>query len=150
MQNINTPEGMEQSLRAFVKRLNAEKPNTINAMLGICFEQCCFEDKSLVLSFDIQPWMSNPSDVAHGGALGAILDTAMGSLSFYLAGDRVTPTVSLQVSYLRPVALNSKLLVKVRATMAGRTMIHLTTDAYLGDNPGRILATAAGVYYSGK
>lgn len=149
-ENFHSQAGMEVSLRAFIKRLNEARPGTFNDMLSPKYAGCDFNEKSLTVIYETTPWMSNPVGAAHGGVVAGMLDTTMGSLAFYMAGETVTPTITLQVSYLRPVLLSEKLYVKAVSNMAGRTMCHLTAIAWLEGSESKPVATASGSYYAAQ
>ena len=55
---------------------------------------------SLEMGFPAQSWEENPGGVIHGGAMASMIDTCSGVLCGALAG-RLTPTISLQLNYLR-------------------------------------------------
>lgn len=140
---------MEASLIEFVRRLNDERPETINSMMRPEYEGCDPSHCTLLISFDTRDWMSNPAGVMHGGLIATALDVAMGSLSFFYAGEKITPTISLQTSFIRPIPLGEKLMIEARVTSSGRTVVNATADAWAGGKRDRLLSTGTGVYFSG-
>ena len=143
--------GMELSSRRFNDRINAETDErgpAFNRFFHARYESCDFEKKSLVLSCVVKPSMRNPSNVMHGGAVAGAMDIAMGSLTFYLSGEYLTPTINLNVSYARPVAMEKRLFVEATCHACGKTMAYATCRAWTEDAPDKIVATASGTYYT--
>lgn len=82
-----------------------------------------------------------PPGFAHGGALAAVLDEAMG-MAVWGHGHRVV-AVQLEVEYHRPVPLNTPVFVKAWITDRGRWGIR--TEGRLTVN-GKIAAVSRGIY----
>ena len=89
-----------------------------------------------------------------GGAAGwayhrraVVFDPAMGHLARFYC-DHMTPTVSLSISYLRPVPVDQPLFVRVHMDKPGSTVDYITAELYTAGAPEKILATASGVYLS--
>ena len=73
--------GMEASCRKFSDRLNAETDQrgpSFNVFMQNRYESCCFEKKTLLLSFPVEETMRNPMGVMHGGAVAGALDAVSG------------------------------------------------------------------------
>ena len=146
-ETLYTQAGMEASVRKFVEWLNSDDPTSLCAMLAPEFVSCDFEKKETVVRYPVRKWMRNPGGVMHGGAVAAAMDTGMGAQTFYWAGERVTPTINMISNFQRPVPLGSMLYVRARMTCVGRTMIYATSEAWVDDEPDRLLVTASGVYH---
>lgn len=147
-QNLHSQEGMERSLRAFVKHLAVDFPGTINGGMALTLESCSFAEKTAVFSCEIPHWMSNPGGVVHGGMVAGLLDTSIGSVTYYFSGEKLTPTIALQVTFVRPMVLEKKTYIRVSLSSCGRTMGNATAEAWQEGAPDRIIATAAGTYYT--
>ena len=141
-------EGMERSLRAFIQHIKSDFPGTINCGFLLELESCSFADQTALFSFDVPDWMANPGGVAHGGLVAGMMDTAIGSLTFYFSGEKLTPTISLQISYVRPMVLGRKAHIKVSLSSCGRTMANAIAEAWQEGAPNRVVATASGTYYT--
>lgn len=74
-----------------------------------------------------------------------IFDTAMGHLSALYAGG-MTPTVTMNISYLRPVPVDGPVLVRSRLDKPGQTINYISAEAFTASAPEKILATASGAY----
>lgn len=143
--------GMELSCRKFNARINAEVDHrgpSFNANMKSHYESCNFAAKTLLLSFPVEEYMRNPAGVMHGGAVAGALDIAMGSLTFYMCGEFLTPTINMNVSYERPVPTGKRILVEATCLSCGKTMAYATARAWMEGAPEKIVASAAGTYYT--
>ena len=143
--------GMEQSCRRFSQRINSETDErgpAFNVLMHSQFERCDFSTKTLVLAFPVEPYMRNPAGVMHGGAVAGAMDITMGSLTFYMSGEFITPTITINVSYERPVAVGKRLMVEAVCFSCGKTMAYAAAKAWMEDAPAKIVASANGTYYT--
>ena len=114
-------KGMEAALQQLADKISSNERGSFNAMLAPRLQAVSWEDKSCTLLYRTVDWMSNPIGIAHGGVLCAIADLSMGTLSKYYAKDvAITPTVSINLNYLRPVPLEGEVLVVSAIDHAGR------------------------------
>ena len=82
----------------------------------------------------------------HGGLIAAMIDSAQGSTIASICGlDTHIVTVSLQVSYLKPIFVGQKLFVRVRVQQAGGHIAYCSAEAW--QQEGEIAATTAAVYH---
>lgn len=91
------------------------------------------------------PRHANGNDIAHGGLVAAMADSATGAaVSTTLdAGWRIS-TVDLQVDYLRPVALgHGTLRATGTVTQRGRRLAHADAEVTVGRRP---VATARAIF----
>ena len=143
--------GMEVSCRRFSQRVNSENDHrgpSFNVLLKSRFESCDFETKTLLLSYPVEEYMRNPAGVMHGGAVAGVLDLTMGSLTFYMSGEYLTPTINMNVSYERPIATGKRLFVEATCLSCGRTMAYATARGWMEDAPEKTVCSAAGTYYT--
>lgn len=143
--------GMEVSCRRFCDRLNAEldqRGPSFSAFMNGRFEACCFERKTLLLSFPVEASKRNPAGVMHGGAVSGALDIAMGSLTFYCSGEFITPTINMNISFERPIPTGKRLFVESQCLSCGKTMAYATARGWLEGAPEKIVCSAAGTYYT--
>lgn len=104
------------------------------------------ERMELIMAFDTTDWMGNPLRWLHGGIMATIFDNAMGSLATVCSQGRFTPTVSMNVNFLRPAPLVGRLYVKGRVVKAGRSLIHTTAELAGDTDFLKPYASAVGVY----
>ena len=140
--------GMEASCRKFSDRLNAETDQrgpSFNVFMQNRYESCCFEKKTLLLSFPVEETMRTPM---HGGAVAGALDITMGSLTFYCSGEFVTPTININVSYERPIATGKRLFVEATCLSCGKTMAYASARGWMEGAPEKTVCSAVGTYYT--
>ena len=149
MPEIHNTDQMQASVKDILAYLSRELPDAIQNMAVPRFVACDFEEKTLELAFEIQPWMRNPANILHGGLTAMMLDTTMGTLSrCYVRGEGITPTITMEVSYLLPIPIGSTLHVRAHASHTGRAANNLTAEAWVASTPGKLAATASGAFYS--
>ena len=102
---------------------------------------------TMELAFDTLPWMAIPNGVVHGGIVASMIDNAMGMVSF-IQKEFPNPTVSMNVNYIRPVPVNTTVVVRTRVLSYGKSSAHITAELFHPDRPDHILISATGVYYS--
>lgn len=138
---------MEESIRAFLDKIGKEQGDSIIGMLQPRFVECSAEEATLTMAYPAMAWERNPLNVMQGGVVATILDFSIACLAVYYGGDKAV-TVSLQTSYLRGCPIDGTLVVKVKATKAGRTMIHAYSECWEEKTPDKLVATSVGVYYA--
>ena len=141
---------MEASLRATTEMVAAQCPVTVNEWMLPHLESCDYAARSCVYSFSMRKEYANPGGVAlHGGLTGVLFDTAMGHLAHFYC-NHMTPTISLQISYLRPVPVDRPILIRCHMDKPGSMMHYLHAEAFTADAPEKLLATATGVYLAAE
>ncbi len=118
---------------------------TVNGMIEPAFVECNFEEDSITISFKIAKWETNRIGILHGGITAATFDYTMGILARFYSETTFSPTVSLEIKYIRPVELGDTLIVKARAISKGRKIIHLTAEATI-QSTGKIAASGASIF----
>ena len=137
---------MEEHVKNLLSGIAENQADTILGMLQPSFVGCSAEEGTLTLSYPAMAWERNPIGVMQGGVVATILDFSIACLSTFYGGMKAV-TVSLQTSYLRGCPIDGTLVVKVRATKAGRTMIHCFAECWEEKTPDKLVATSVGVYY---
>ena len=143
-----TTSQFSQAIRHALDTLHSPcDPEQPNLHLSPRLISCDGPSLTLELEYDVKPWASNPMGVTHGGVLALMLDNAMGLTCYCLYG-HFTPTISMNLTYARPVPLNQTVRLRVTVTLAGSTTAQLQAQIFPPDQPQRIMVTATGVYYS--
>lgn len=114
------------------------------------FVDCDPEKKTLTLAYDMTSWSSNFRGVTHGGMIASVFDQCMGILAFWCANGTVSQTVNMMITYLKPVPLESRLVIESTCSSAGRTLGNFTAKAWLEGAEDVIVATATSTFYSKK
>lgn len=79
----------------------------------------------------------------HGGAVGAVADTAMGYAAFSLMPEgAAVVSVEYKISFLRP-ARGALLLARARVVKPGRTLVFVAAELFAVDADGREAACAS-------
>ncbi len=99
-------------------------------------------DGSVSASFVLAEAQQGPPGHAHGGALAAILDEAMGAAVWY-AGHNVA-VVHLSLDYRKPVPLHQPLSCRARMEKQEGRKIYATGEIYLPD--GEVAVRAQGIF----
>lgn len=146
-EELLSQEGMETSLRKFVTILKEGNPGAFNSMVVPSFLRCSFKENTLVYDFEVKPWMANPHGAIHGGIIATMLDTTMGALAYYMAGEKITPTITMKVDYVAPGLMDLPVHAGCKCTRCGGTMAYITCKAWQADED-KPFATADGVYYT--
>jgi uncharacterized protein (TIGR00369 family) len=146
-EDLHDQEGMERAFQDYFKYVAQECDGTFNHMLGAALVSCDYEKKAVLLKMDTQSWMTNPSDMLHGGVTASILDMTMGLLCRYYSGGYMTPTIDMSVSYLRPAPLNETLYIQAQVTHRGMSVCHAIGTAWAANAPEKPVATSTGSYY---
>ena len=111
-------------------------------LLGI--EAELVEPGHAVLSMKIRDDLKRNGGIAHGGAVAALIDSAMAfAIVPLLSENEHTVTVDLTIHFLRPLSEGSA-RASARVVRAGRRII--TVSAELFDSQGKLAATALSTY----
>ncbi|MGN1231756.1 MAG: PaaI family thioesterase, partial [Anaerotignum sp.] len=88
------------------------------------FVSCDFEKGTVDMAYDVQEWELNPESIIHGGMTSTALDTTMGLLAHYYThlNAPTVVTVTMNVSFLKPIALGDTFHIKCQLDSLGRTL----------------------------
>ena len=106
-----------------------------------------YDEKSLTIEFQVRGWMINSWGTLHGGLTAMCADMTSGALARILYHTHA-PTVSMQISYLRPGKEGDTLAVTAKAVCLGRTNAHFRTQIFSKES-GKLLAEIAAIHYVG-
>lgn len=149
MTPANIPENQAEAealARGFLDAICESRPATFNQMLNPEFVELNFEERTFTIALDFSDWMRNQVGIMHGGIIAAIGDVAMGVLVYTFSGKKMPPTVEMQTSYLHMINAGERLIVKARADKIGKTTAQMRCEMWAEGSPGKLAATAAGVY----
>lgn len=136
---------LKERLENIIHDLNEKRSHMISGMLKPTLLDCDGSKMCATLGFPGQEWEKNPNDVIHGGIMATMIDTAIG-LTTIAVTETLTPTINLQISYLRPCPADGMVAVRSYITMLGGSVIHTRAEAYDTREPEKIVATAEGAY----
>ena len=135
-----------EQLLAFLRE---DMEGTIAARVPLWLADCDAAEDSITVSVETLPWMAGVSGDLANGVLSIILDEVMGTISCLSAGGRMTPTVTMDLSFLHPVPATGKLMVKAWLTSRGDRSNFTAARLWSPSAPERALVTATGIYFSG-
>ena len=134
-----------------ITRIAAEFSGFTDCIAGLVIpivSQCDAENRAIEYAYHTDAWMKNTNHVMHGGVTATILDISMGLLTMcFYGGNTMTPTINMQISYLRPIPTDSDVLVRAHISHTGKNICHATAEMYSMDDHNKLYATATGTYY---
>ena len=156
MNFANIPGLSQADMETFFQ--NAMKPDSEIKHQGVIprmdprFVSCDFEKGTLDIAYDVQEWELNPENIIHGGMTSTALDTTMGMLAHYYThlNAPTVVTVTMNVSFLKPIALGDTFHVKCQLESVGRTLATVKAEVRLErDDILACIATATFMAVSG-
>ena len=142
-------ENMEQFFLDAMKPDSKMKHHGVIPEMDPRFVACDFEKGTLEMAYDVKEWELNPEDVIHGGMISTALDTTMGVLAHYYThlGSPTVVTVTMNVSFLKPVVLGDTFHIKAELDSLGRTLATVKAEVRL--ERGDVLACIATATFMG-
>lgn len=120
------------------------KPNEMDAKLEGRYISCSGEEKSMTMEFPVLEWETNYGGILHGGIICTMLDHAAGVTAICFMGGW-TPTVDLDVHFLRPAKAGDTLIGKACIEFCGSRIIHLRAEL-VSKTTGKKIASALATY----
>lgn len=124
---------METFFRNAMKPDSEIKHHGVIPRMDPCFVSCDFEKGTIDIAYDVQEWELNPEDIIHGGMTSTALDTTMGMLAHYYThlNAPTVVTVTMNVSFLKPIALGDTFHIKCQLDSVGRTLATVKAEVRL-------------------
>jgi uncharacterized protein (TIGR00369 family) len=106
-----------------------EQSGGLVTTLGITFEE---RGDAVTCSMPIEPTHEGAPGISHGGAVMALLDTALGvrALMHSVPMGQGTSTVEMKVNFLRPVRAGSTLVTETTIQSAGKSLLVISGAAF--------------------
>ena len=137
-------EQWEQEVQKFEAEFIERSP--FDRKLEREFCGCDFEQQRISHRFKTQPWQKNERGDVHGGIIGSMFDSAIGTAAIFAAGGKEATTMDLNVSFLRPLDGDSHAMVHTYIMKNGRTVIRLRGEM-ICEESGKLVATATGNWF---
>lgn len=151
MSHTNCKEEQErfaQAMQASLDRLHDCAPGAVGDSLSLRLLDCSAQARTYTLRASTAEWMRNVNHTLHGGMCATILDQAMGCLAYCCKpGEGISPTIHLQVNYVRAIPVGEDVFVRMRVMSVTRHLIHITAEAWTGEDAGRTCLTATATYF---
>lgn len=141
-------EQIKEKLDHRIKLLHEMAPESIGDQLHMELIGYSEDKREFQATFETKAWMQNPIGMLHGGIISTILDQGMGMLAHcMIPEDGFAPSIQLDVSYVRPMETERKVLLKIQIESVTHTLIHMHAQAYHLDSPDKLCVTGNAVYY---
>ena len=129
-------------LRAMVRR--EAPPPPLADVLGFRLEQ--IEEGTVTVTLEPEEYHYNPMGVLHGGMAATLFDSALGcAVQTLLPPGHAAPTMQLQVSYIRPVSIETgKVFCTGKVIHSGKRSA--TAEGRITDVSGTLYAHATGTF----
>ena len=126
-------ENMEQFFLDAMKPDSKMKHHGVIPEMDPRFVACNFENGTLEMAYDVKAWELNPLDGIHGGMISTALDTTMGVLAHYYThlSSPTVVTVTMNVSFLKPIVLGDTFHIKAQLDSLGRTLATVKAEVCL-------------------
>lgn len=120
-----------------------DRPVRVNDMLEPEFAACSAGQQTLELRFPLNEWMLNPMGTMHGGIIATTVDLTMGMLTRFYRHTGTVSTVTLGLSYMRPVRARGSVTVQACMEKLGRSVAFLNARVFDVDGHLCVTATAS-------
>ena len=139
---------LEQIVKERIQLVTDMIPGSIGDLMKFHLISCDPDRGEYTLGCSTELWMRNVAGTLHGGMCATIVDQAMGFIAHCVKpGEGVAPTVQMQVSYHRPLIPGKDVIVRVQVLSVTKSLMHLTGEAALAEEPDRICLTSTGMYF---
>lgn len=101
--------------------------------------------RTVTLQYHFLPSMGNAWGGGHGGAQAMMLDHAMAAVIRNMLGHDLTPTVDLQLHYLRTARMEEPYHIRVKMERPGRSLVVMSAVSW-GADPEKPCTIATGTY----
>ena len=148
--DYHSQKGMQEYMEEVARYFREELTGTIAERIPLYIHEVNYEKKTLTTVLTPTPWMADRTGGMSNGAFSVALDETMGFLGLYIANLPMTPTVTMQLSLLRPIPIDKKLYIKTRLMGTDGVKLDLTATAWsegMKDSPA---CTAVGIYFAPK
>ena len=138
-----------EKFRIITAQVATGDPDDFDTQLPLQLVAFHAEDSSMVCYFEVDRKFGNPYGIAHGGIVATMLDIAQGAaVAAYTEMGRRISTVSLQISYFKPVYTGKRFYVRTKITGTSGTMAYCSAETW--QEEGTLTNSAASVYHLGK
>ncbi len=144
----NTPEGMRAHIEESLRFFREDMTGTVAEQVPLYLHDFDFEAKTITTVLTPTPWMADRTGDMSNGAFAVALDETMGFLCLYAAGEKMTPTVTMQLSLLRPIPIDKNLYIQARLMGGDGTKIDVNALAWSEGEQYRPVCSAVGIYFA--
>lgn len=99
------------------------------------------------LGMKVEAGHTNPLKACHGGMMMTLVDSVMaGLLSYQMAPEKVTPTVSFNCNFIRSAMLGDSVIARAQVSRCTNSLAFVTSSVHLACDPTEPIVTANGIY----
>ena len=139
---------MEARLRNALEFRRHPDNDNIEDWMGLRLVSCDPAQNQYVIRATTAPWMRNAVDHVHGGICTAFLDQAMGCVCHcQKESAEIAPTIEMNLSFHRPVLLDSGILLKIQVLSVTRHLIRMAGQIVMENAPDKVCVSATATFY---
>ena len=139
---------MEQRVRQMLEATRHPEKDNIEDWMGLQLVSCDPEAGEYLVRGKTAGWMRNAVNHVHGGISTAFLDQAMGCVCHcQKESAEVAPTIEMNLSFHRPVLIDSTILMNIRILSVTRHLIRMSGQIAMEDAPDKICVSATATFY---
>jgi len=130
---------LEAHIRKYIEY--SENGSELYRVFKLEFKDADFEAGWVEFTHSVNDFEKNRYGNMHGGAIASILDTSMGLVAFDLGTGNASPTMDIQINYIKGVHMGEDLVIRAEVVSAGRHNAVLKAAMY-GSGELKAMATA--------
>lgn len=139
---------MEDRLRHALEFQRHPENDNIEDWMALRLVKCDPERNEYLIRANTAAWMRNAVDHVHGGICTAFLDQAMGCVCHcQKESAEIAPTIEMNLSFHRPVLLDSQILLKIQVLSVTRHLIRMAGQIVMENAPEKICVSATATFY---
>lgn len=143
-------EEMLKTISEYLKYITEERTDLPSIILSPVLLECNSDIPSITVAFPIKDGMLNTNGVAHGAVIAMIYDISMGVMARWHQLGIMSPTLTMNIEYLKAIPVNSTLVVETKAVASARHTVDFSCAAWLEGAPETIVGRATGQYFIKK
>ena len=146
--NLDPRQTMEEKVRTTMEFTRHPQRDNIEDWLGLKLERCDEATGRYVARARTESWMRNAVGHVHGGICTAFLDQAMGCVCHcQKESAEIAPTIEMNLSFHRPVLLDSGILLKIQVLSVTRHLIRMAGQIVMENTPDKVCVSATATFY---
>lgn len=141
-----SPVGMGIELENWLQKFRKAEPDSVMSKIPLKLFDFNYRKRTMTVYLDPTPWMADRTGGMSNGAFSVALDETMGILCLYFM-DHITPTITMQMSLLRPIPTDKRLFLSAKLLGTDGTKIDVSATAWTEGHKDDPVCTAVGIYY---
>lgn len=100
------------------------------------------------LGIKVEAGHTNPLNACHGGMMMTLVDSVMaGLLSYQVAPEKVTPTVSINCNFIRSAVLGDSVVARAQVSRCTNSLAFVASSVYIARDLTEPIVTGNGIYF---